>query len=162
MRSAIVITAVAACGVVAACAAQGPQATQEQITRAGTFIEAAEKAQAQRYAAADLQRARDELRSAQAANSKGSYDAARSDAESAAADAHLASARASAGEAIHAAREAREGNTALQEESVRGTGNSGDNPTVPNSSLRAYPPASPASGVPTPDRSSPEPQTNPQ
>jgi len=169
---AILITAAAVCGVVAGCATPGPQATEEQLTRAGTLIEQAEKAQAQRYAAPDLQRARDELRSAQAEDSKASYDAARSDAESAAADADVAAARASEAEAVQAAREARQGNNALQEESGRGT---------VSSDLRTYPPASPAPAAPptesvsprntppapasapaAPDASPPEPQTNPQ
>jgi hypothetical protein len=154
-------TAAAVCGVIAGCATQGPQPTEE-LTRARTLIEQAEKAQAQRYAAPDLQRARDELSSAEVANSKGSYDAARSHAESAAADADVAAARASAGEALRAAHEARQGNSALQRESERAVESSSGTPPPARSDLQAYPPASPARPAPAPDSSPPEPQTNPQ
>src|SRR6185437_11816590 len=63
----------------------------------------AEKDQAQRFAAADLQRARDELSSAQTAESDGKYDSARRLADRAAADADLASARAASGKAQQSA-----------------------------------------------------------
>jgi hypothetical protein len=68
----IITTAAAVCGVSSGCATQGPQPTEE-LTRARTLIEQAEKAQkaeAQRYAAPDLQRARDELSSAEVARSR--------------------------------------------------------------------------------------------
>jgi hypothetical protein len=158
----ILVTAAAVCGVIAGCATQGPQPTEE-LTKARTTIEQAEKAQAQRYAAPDLQKARDELSSAEVANSKGSYDAARSYAESAAVDADVAAARASAGEALRAAQEARQGNSALQHESERAVeSSSGTSPAPPRSDLQAYPPASPGPAAPPPDNSPPEPQRNPQ
>ena len=158
----ILVTAAAVCGVIAGCATQGPQPTEE-LTKARTTIEQAEKAQAQRYAAPDLQRARDELSSAEVANSKGSYDAARSYAESAAVDADVAAARASAGEALQAAHEARQGNSTLQHESERAVeSSSGTSPPPPRSDLQAYPPASPGPAAPPPDNSPPEPQRNPQ
>jgi hypothetical protein len=158
MRALTILTTVAtACGVAAGCASEGPQATEAQLTRAGTLIEQAEKAQAQRYAAPDLQRARDELRAAEVANSKGSYDAARSDAESAAADADLAAARASAGEALRAAHEASQGNSVLQQETEHGAVGSSGIPSTPTSDLEPYPPAAPAPAAPPPDTSSPEP-----
>jgi len=160
---AIITTAAAVCGVIAGCATQGPQPTEE-LTRARTLIEQAEKAEAQRYAAPDLQRARGELSSADVANSKGSYDAARNYAESAAADADVAAARASAGEALRAAHEAAQANSTLQQESQRAVGgSSGTSPVPARSDLQAYPPASPARPAPAPpDASPPEPQTNPQ
>jgi Domain of unknown function (DUF4398) len=162
MRALTVLTTIAAaCGMVAGCATEGPQATEAQLTRAGTLIEQAEKSQAQLYAADDLQRARDELRAAQVANSKGSYDAARTDAESAAADADVAAARASAGEALRAAHEARQGNSVLQQETERGAIGSSATPKTPTSDLEVYPPAAPAPAAPPPDTSTPEPP-NPQ
>jgi hypothetical protein len=130
------IAVAAACGLAAACAS-GPQPT-EQLARAHTLVEQAEKSQAQRYAAADLQRARDELQLADAANSKRDYDTARVDAESAGVDADLASARASEGEARRAANEARQSNAVLEheEQNPNGTG-------VRQQDLEQYPPASP-------------------
>ena len=44
------------CGLAGGCATQGPQPTEE-MTRARTLIEQADRSGAQRYAAADLQRA---------------------------------------------------------------------------------------------------------
>jgi hypothetical protein len=101
------------------CATQGPQPTDE-MTRAKTLIEQADRAGAQRYAAADLQRAHDEFSNAERANSEKKYDDARRYAESAAADADVASARASAGEAQRAAHEVVQGNETLRQESERG------------------------------------------
>lgn len=110
--------AAAAVAGLAGCAAQGPQPATE-LTRAHTLIEQADKAQAQRYAAADLQRARDELSQAETASNNGHYDTARTLAQSAAADADVAAARAQAGQADEAAREAIQGNRTLERESQR-------------------------------------------
>lgn len=74
-----------------------------QLVRASTLVSQAEKDEAQRYAAADLQRARDELSSAQTAESDGKYENARDLADKAAVDADLASARASSGKARQSA-----------------------------------------------------------
>ena len=166
MRPSTMLPAAAVvCGFVAGCATQGPQPTEE-LTKAHTLIQQAEKAQAQRYAAPDLQRARDELSSAEVANTKGDYDVARSYAESAAADADVATARASAGEALRAAHEAQQGNSVLQQETeraVHGGASSLTAPPAPRSDLEAYPPAPAATPAPPPpEASSPEPQTNPQ
>jgi predicted S18 family serine protease len=165
MRPCIILTTAAAVGVVVGgCATQGPQPT-EQLSKARTLIEQAEKAQAQRYAAPDLQRARDELNSAEQANNQGSYDAARAYAESAAVDADVAAARASAGEALRAAHEAQQSNSDLQQESEHAAGgNTATTPPPPaRSELEAYPPAPPGPPAPPPPESSaPEPQTNPQ
>ena len=166
MRSFIMLPAAAVLyGVVAGCATQGPKPTEE-LTKAHTLVQQAEKAQAQRYAAPDLQRARDELNSAEVANTKGDYDVARSYAESAAVDADLATARASAGEALGAAHEAQQSNSVLQQESeraTRGGASSSAAPPAPRSDLEAYPPASSAPPAPPPpEASAPEPQANPQ
>ena len=117
-RSASVTATALAC--LAGCAAQGPQPTA-QLTRAQTLVNQADKSQAQQYAPADLQRSRDELSAAEAANNKGDYDAARGLAESAAVDADVASARAQAGEAQHALQEALESNRTLERESQHRT-----------------------------------------
>jgi hypothetical protein len=155
----ILTTAAAVCGVIAGCATQGPQPTEE-LTKARTLIQQAEKAEAQRYAAPDLQRARDELSSAEVANSKGNYDVARNYAESAAADADVAAARASAGEALRASHEAAQANSTLRQESQRAVESSSGTSAAPTrSDLQAYPPASPARPAPPPpDTSAPEPQ----
>lgn len=149
------------CGSALGCATQGPQPTEE-LTKARTLVQEAEKSQAQRYAAPDLQRARDELSSAELASTKGDYDVARSYAESAAADADVANARASAGESLRAAHEAEQGNHALQRETERaGQGSNAPQPSA--SDLESYPQARPAMPAPPPPESSPsEPQTNPQ
>ena len=91
------------------------------MTRARTLIEQADRAGAQRYAAADLQRAHDELNNADKANAEKKYDDARRYAESAAVDADVATARAAAGEAQHAAQEVGRGNETLRQESQRDT-----------------------------------------
>jgi hypothetical protein len=75
------------------CATQGPPPTDE-IARAKALIEQADKAGAQRYAAAELQRAHDEFSNAERANGEKKFDDARRYAESAGADADVATARA--------------------------------------------------------------------
>ena len=82
-------------GVLAGCAAEGPP-PHEQMTQARTLVEQADKANAQRYAAADVQRAHDALNSAERNFGERKYNAARADAESAAVDPEVATARASA------------------------------------------------------------------
>jgi len=88
------------------------------MARARTLIEQADKSGAQRYAAADLQRAHDELNNADKSNAQRKYDEARRYAESAAADADVAAARAAAGQAQQAAREVGRGNESLRQESL--------------------------------------------
>jgi hypothetical protein len=107
------------CGLTAGCATESPQPTEE-LTRARTLVEQADRAGAQRYAAADLQRAHDELANAERANSDKKYLDARRYAESAAVDAELASARGGAGDAQHAAHEVVQSNETLREEAARG------------------------------------------
>jgi hypothetical protein len=100
------------------CASQGPPANAE-ITRANTLVQQADKANAQQYAAPDLQRAHDELTAAETANVAHKYDVARTYAESAAADADLAAARAAAGAATKAAHEVHRSNSTVREEADR-------------------------------------------
>ena len=124
----------------------------EQLTRARTLVDQAEKGQAGRYAPADLQRAHDELSAADAANESGKYDVARNDAEAAAADADVAVARAAQGQALAALEEVRRGNEALRVEVRRG----GDGGASPD--LQEYPsttPGTPAGAPPEPERAPP-------
>lgn len=117
----------------------------EQLTQARTLVEQAEKAQAGRYAPADLQRAHEELSEADAANGAGKYDLARSDAESAAVDADVAAANASKAQALAAIEEVRRSNEALRTHSDgSGTPDLGDYP--------ASRPGTPAGSAPEPER----------
>jgi hypothetical protein len=121
IRPGFISAAVLLCGLAGGCATQGPQPTEE-MTRARTVIEQADRTGAQHYAAADLQRAHDELSNADRATTDKKYDDARRYAESAEADADVASARAAAGEAQHAAQEVKQSNESLRQESARGAG----------------------------------------
>jgi hypothetical protein len=100
----------------AGCASQ-PPVPSEQITKARTLVEQADKSDAQRYAAADLQRAHDELSNAERAVNDKKYADARRFAENAQVDADLASARASSGEAQRAAQEVNRSIESLRQES---------------------------------------------
>jgi hypothetical protein len=111
-------TATVACAL-AACASEGPRPT-EQLTRAKTMVDQADKAQGQRYAAADVQRAHDELSQAENADQQKHYNLARTLAESASVDADLAVARSEAGDASRAAHDAAQSNATLETESARG------------------------------------------
>ncbi len=106
------------CVLASGCASQGPE-PREEMSKARTLVDQADKADAQRYAAADVQRAHDELSSAERNNSAKKYDEARADAESAAADADVATARASAAAELHAATEVTRGNDTLRQETQR-------------------------------------------
>jgi hypothetical protein len=112
--AAICAAALLAASAVGGCASQ-PKPTA-QLVRASTLVSEAEKDRAQRYAAADLQRARDELTSAQTAESEGKYDSARRLADRAAADADLASARAASGKAKQSAAQVRESLDSLRQQ----------------------------------------------
>jgi len=111
--------------IVAGCASAPPRPT-EDMTRARTLIEQAEKAGAQRYAAVELESARDKLRQADDASKDGKQEIANARAAEAVADAELASARATSGEARRAADELRKGNETLRQETERSS------PTNPN------------------------------
>jgi hypothetical protein len=86
------------------------------MARAHTLVEQADKADAQHYAAADLQRAHDELSMAEREFGAQKYSEAQVDAESAAADADVASARAAAAQAQRAATEVNRSNSAVAAE----------------------------------------------
>jgi glycerol-3-phosphate dehydrogenase len=108
----------AAIGVLTAGCATSPQPTAE-ISRARTLIEQAEKAGAQRYAAVQVDQARNKLKLAEAAAEDGKNEEARARANEAAADAELAMARTTSGEAEKAADEVQRSTETLQRESER-------------------------------------------
>lgn len=118
--------ALVTCALSAGCATEGNVPTQ-QLTQARTLVEQADKANAQRYAPADLQRAHDELASADKAVTDRKYEDARRYAEKAQVDADLASARASSGEAQRAAQEVNRSIDSLKQESERHTNDPGTN-----------------------------------
>jgi hypothetical protein len=126
-----------ACALLAGCASEGPQPTA-QLATARTLVAQADKSPAQRYAAADLQRAHDELSAAETADGQRKFNDARSLAESAAADADVAVARGQAGEAQRAAHEVAQGNASLRSESERAAGAS----SPPPAPAPSEPPAS--------------------
>ena len=112
------ILTVVFCGLLVACAGQSDRPV-EQLTRAQTLIDQAEKAGAQRYAAADLETARNKLSAANAAAEKGKHEAARDLATEAALDAELASARATSGQARQDAQDVSKGVETLRDEAAR-------------------------------------------
>jgi hypothetical protein len=123
-----------ACGgfIIVGCAGEGPRPVEE-LTRAHTLIEAADRGgNAQRYAAADLQRAHDELDNATRADGAGKYNEARDFAESASVDANLAAAIGASADAKHSASEVAQGNATLRSESSRAVGNSMGTPPAPS------------------------------
>ena len=113
-RIAILIAA----ALLAGCATQPERPTQE-MARAQTLIDQAEKAGAQRYAAVQLEQARAKLDEAQTADRKGRHDEAQQRATEAAADAELAVALADSGEAQRAATEIQQSVQTLRDEAQR-------------------------------------------
>jgi hypothetical protein len=126
------------------CAAEGPKPSEE-MTRARTVIEQADKGNAQRYAAADLQKAHDELNDAEKASDARKYDEARRYAEAAEVDADVAMARGNAGDSERAAAEVQRSTTTLQSESDRKTNDTGVTPSTGTAPLEATPPANTSS-----------------
>lgn len=110
--------AAVACAWLAGCESEGP-APREEMARAQALVNQADKSNAQRYAAADLQRAHDELATAQREFDARKFNEARAEAESAAVDADLASARATAGQEQQAAHQVTQGNSSLRTEATR-------------------------------------------
>jgi hypothetical protein len=107
------------CLSAAGCASEGPKPTDE-LTKAHTLVEQADKgSNAQRYAAADLQRAHDELSDADRLSGQGKYAEARAFAQKAEVDADVAVARGNSGEAQRAAADVTQSNNALQQETQR-------------------------------------------
>jgi hypothetical protein len=126
MKQGAMVSLIFACGgfIIVGCAGEGPR-PMEEMTRAHTLIEATDKdGNAQRYAAADLQRAHDEFADATRADGAGQYLEARNFAEAASVDANLAAARGAAGEAKRSASEVAQGNATLRSESNRAIENS--------------------------------------
>ena len=119
IRSRLIPAAALLCGLAAGCVTQGPQPSEE-LTRARAVVDQADRTGAQRFAAADLQRAHDELSNADKANTEHKYEEARRYAENAAADADVAIARAGAGDAQHAAQEVVQSNETLRQEALHG------------------------------------------
>ena len=118
IRSLLAPAAALVCGLASGCAIEGPE-PREDMAQARTLVDQADRANAQRYAPADAQRAHDELNGAERNYGAKKYNEARADAESAAVDADLATARASAGAAQNAATEVTHGNDTLRQETQR-------------------------------------------
>ena len=117
-RTGFLLPPVAACALVAGCGSQ-PARPVEQLARARTLIEQAERTGAAGPAAADLEQARGKLRQAEAAAKDGDQETALRLANQAAVDAELAQARASAAEARRSAEELKRSLDALREEASR-------------------------------------------
>jgi hypothetical protein len=108
-----------ACLSAAGCATEGPKPNDE-LTKARTVVEQADKGgNAQRYAAADLQRAHDELSDAERLSGQRKYDEARYFAQRAEVDADVAVARGNSAEAQKAAADVTRANSTLQQETQR-------------------------------------------
>ena len=117
------LPAIAAAGAIAVtglvgCATEGPPPTTE-LAKAQAMVQQADKANAQRYAGADMQRAHEELQTAERLMGEHKYDAARRSAQSAGADANLALAQSAAAEAQASARELERSNDTLRQEATR-------------------------------------------
>jgi len=117
------------CAAASGCASEGPKPTDE-LTKAHTVVGQADKSgTAQRYAAADLQRAHDELSEADRFNSQGKYNDARAYAQRAEVDADVAVARGNSGEQQKAAEDVQKANEALRHETNRNAEGPATNPT---------------------------------
>jgi hypothetical protein len=107
------------CVAAVGCASEGVKPSDE-LTKAHTVVEQADKGgNAQRYAAADLQRAHDELSDADRYDAQKKYDEARYFAQRAEVDADVAVARGNSGEAQKAAADVAQSNSTLQQETQR-------------------------------------------
>jgi predicted small lipoprotein YifL len=100
------------------CASEGPPPTEE-LAKAQAMVQQADKADAQRHAGADMQRAHEELQAAEQLNGEHKYDAARRSARAASADANLALAQSGAAEAQASAQELEKSNQTLRQEATR-------------------------------------------
>jgi hypothetical protein len=118
-RYVLITTGALACALAAGCATEGSKPTDE-LTKAHTVMELADKGgAAQRYAAADLQRAHDELSEADRLSADGKYTDARAHAQRAEVDADVAVARGNAAEQQKAADDVAKSNGALEQETQR-------------------------------------------
>ncbi len=121
------------CLAAVGCASEGPKPIDE-LTKAHTVVEQADKGgTAQRYAAADLQRAHDELSDADRLSGQKKYNEARAFAQRAQVDADLAVARGTSAEQQKAAEDVMKANDALRQETSRNGESPGTNPTETNS-----------------------------
>lgn len=118
IRNRNLMMALAIGALVAGCAGNVERPTAE-LTRARTLVDQAEQAGAQRYAAAELEQARDKLRQADAMAEEGEAEEARQLAVEAALDAELATARTTSSEAQRAAREIERSVEVLRQEAGR-------------------------------------------
>jgi hypothetical protein len=111
------------CVAAVGCASEGVKPSDE-LTKAHTVVEQADKGgNAQRYAAADLQRAHDELSDADRYDGQKKYDEARYFAQRAEVDADVAVARGNSAEAQKAAADVAQSNNTLQQETQRNDAN---------------------------------------
>ena len=133
--------------------ATAPRPTEES-TRARTLIEQAEQNGAQRYAAADLQEARDKLQQSDEAANQGNMRAAQWRATEASADARLASARAASGKAEAAAHQVDQDLATLRSQTLQNgdpvprDALPADEPPPPPPPPRALPPPPPSDTAP--------------
>jgi hypothetical protein len=111
------LTSLAASAILVGCAS-APPAT-DNIARARTLVDQAATGGGQRYAAADLERARDRLQRAVVANEDDELELAARLADEAAVDAQLALARAESSEAARAAEEVQRSVEVLRRETQR-------------------------------------------
>jgi hypothetical protein len=96
-----------------------PRATEE-LARAKLLVQQADAANAHRYAAAELNEARDKLQAAEKADSKDKHEVARQSANQAAADAELAAALARSRELEQAVSEQQKSLETLRQEAKQG------------------------------------------
>jgi len=118
-RFILITTGVLVCAASAGCASEGAKPNDE-LTKAHTVVEQAVKAgTAQRFAAADMQRAQDELSDADRFNGQGKYNEARAYAQRAEVDADVAVARGNSAEQQKAAEDVTKANSTLRQETER-------------------------------------------
>jgi hypothetical protein len=122
------LAALTAVGLIFTACASAPPPSQD-VTRARTLIEQAEKAGAQRYAAVELESARDKLAQAAEASKDGKQEVANARAAEAVADAELANAKTLSAEARRAADELQRSTETLRQETERVPTST---PTTPN------------------------------
>lgn len=118
IKSALSGAALAACALatvfaIAGCSSPAPKPVSS-LARAKSAVDQATTANAQQYAAVDLNNAQTKLMSANEAETKGDYKQARYLAEEAQVDAQLALAKTQAAKAKNAAQQLRESNQTLQ------------------------------------------------
>ena len=118
------MTGALVCLGAAGCATEGESVKPTaELTKAHTVVEQADKGgTAQRFAAADLQRAHDELADADRADGQRKYAEARSFAQRAEVDADVAVARGNAAQQQEAAADVGKANNSLRQESGRNQG----------------------------------------